>query len=415
MKTLFTHKPMMRTALAICLAGAFAAACSNDDSATGVGGGPAPADITANYSNKLAYGNRANLALTYSGDSLIGKDVTFKTDDSKTAELTLNNILPHENATTIKDVALTPDGKSGYSFKGSSTSPLNTTFDYSGTITKGKLSLDITNAKVPGNEIGTLKLVEPKTLDVDSSKPDENGNMAVYQTYHTNIYVHTDKDSLAMLGLQVGSIFDKILNLYLLKDVTFAEDGNITAHYSTLPEGFSMQDFSKIYSYTPNPWKESPKNLATWYSNKDTMYVTPNIDMIIRQVQKDKQTSRAGLPDISSLKNLYAALNQWSTTGVKLIFKENPWKNDYVFSVSNTLPNGTIMNMYIKYEGDYLIYINKEDLMPLVPVLQSLLTDDLVKTIVSQSGGFLKENYVRSIPRWITEAKYLEIGLFFNK
>lgn len=105
LETLFTHKTMMRTALAVCLAGAFAVSCSNDDNTTGTGG-PAPADITANYSNKLAYGDCANLALTYSGDSLIGKDVTLKTDDSKTAELTLNNILPHENATPIKDVSL---------------------------------------------------------------------------------------------------------------------------------------------------------------------------------------------------------------------------------------------------------------------------------------------------------------------
>ena len=414
METLFTHKTMMRTALAVCLAGAFAVSCSNDDNTTGTGGS-APADITANYSNKLAYGDRANLALTYSGDSLIGKDVTFKTDDSKTAELTLNNMLPHENATQIKDVTLTPDGKGGYSFKGSSTSPLNTTFDYSGTITKGKLSRDINNAKVLGNGIGTLKLVEPKTYDQDSTKIEQNGNLAVYQTYLTNIYIWTDKGSLSQLGLQVGAIFDKILNLYLLKDVTFSEDGNITADYSTLPENFSMKDISKIYSYTPNPWKESPKNLATWYTDKETMYVTPNIDMIIRQVQKDKQTTRAGLPDLSSMKDVYAALNKWSTEGVKLTFEENPWKNKYAYATSQTFPNGMKMNMYIKYEGDYLVYINKEELMPLIPVLQSFFTDELVKTIVSQSGGMLKENYVKSIPRWIAESQYFEIGLLLNK
>ena len=416
MRTLFTHKPMVGTLLAVCLAGMSMTSCSNDDESTnGVGGGASAADITANYTNKLAYGDRANLALTYSGDSLIGKDVTFKTEDAKTAELTLNNILPHENATTLKNVALTPDGKGGYTFQGSSTSPLNTTFDYSGTITKGKLSLDIKNAKVPGDAIGTLNLVNPQSPDTDESKVDENGNMTFNQTFHSNIYIRSDKDSLNQFVLAAGIMYGKILNLYLLKDVSFVEDGNITAHYSTLPKGFDMKDLSKIYNYTPNPWKESPENLATWYKDKDTMYVTPNIDMIVRQIQKDKQTSRAGIPDLPALQTIYAALNQWSTTGIKLTFKENPWKDTYVHAYSMTLPNGMKVNIDGKYEGDYLVYINKDELMPLIPLLQSFLTDEMVQTIVTQSGGQLKEEVVRNLPKWISETTYLEIGLVFNK
>ena len=49
--------------------------------------------MTANYSNKLANGAEANLALTYSGNELIGKSVYFKTRDAKTAEITLLDIV----------------------------------------------------------------------------------------------------------------------------------------------------------------------------------------------------------------------------------------------------------------------------------------------------------------------------------
>lgn len=108
--------------------------------------------------------------------------------------------------------------------------------------------------------------------------------------------------------------------------------------------------------FTPNPWKTSPKNLATWYLIKDTMYVTPNVDMILLS-----------------------------------------------------------MSMFSKYEGDYLVYISKEELMPLIPLLKNLMTDEMVETIVEQSGGMLKEDVVRKLPDWIAGAQYFDVGLFFNK
>lgn len=184
-----------------------------------------------------------------------------------------------------------------------------------------------------------------------------------------------------------------------------------------MPEGFNLKNLQNIDTFTPNPWKTSPKNLATWYLIKDTMYVTPNVDMILRQIRKDQATSRAGLPDLSSMTELYAALNRWSTTGVKLICQPNPWKDNYVLNVTQKLPfgNNLSMSMFSKYEGDYLVYISKEELMPLIPLLKNLMTDEMVKTIVEQSGGMLKEDVVRKLPDWIAGAQYFDVGLFFNK
>lgn len=420
MKTLFRHKPLMLTAFTVCLAGMSVTSCSNDSDTEGIGGGPAPVDINANYANKLAYGDRANLALTYSGDSLIGKDVTFQTTDAKTAELTLNNILPHENSTSIKNVALTPDGKGGYSFKGNATSPLNTTFDYSGTVTKGKLSLDITNAKIRGKEIGKLTLVPYANWEWDASQPktDADGNQTTYQIQHTGVVVNTDNDVLARLGWTLQTVISRLFTEYLLKDVTFAADGNITATYANIPKGFDFKSFvASGASYTPNPWQTSPKNLATWYIENDTaMYVTPNVDMIIRQVKKDNATRASqGLPPISSLQDIYKKLNEWTTTGVKLTFKENPWKNKYKLFSERQLPNGKKLKLFHKYEGDYIVYISKEQLEPFIPLLKSMLTDEIIQTIVAQSGGMLPEAVLKNLPDLITNTKYFEVGLLFNK
>ena len=56
-------KKWQRFIFAVCFIGLFTA-CENDDY-----NGPEPDEVTANYSNKLANGAEANLALTYSGMS----------------------------------------------------------------------------------------------------------------------------------------------------------------------------------------------------------------------------------------------------------------------------------------------------------------------------------------------------------
>lgn len=401
METLFTHKTMMRTALAVCLAGALAVSCSNDDNTAGTGG-PAPADITANYSNKLAYGDRANLALTYSGDSLIGKDVTFKTDDSKTAELTLNNILPHENATPIKDVTLTPDGKGGYSFKGSSTSPLNTTFDYSGTITKGKLSLDINNAKVPGNGIGTLKLVPYQAQGYD-------GDIIIL---HTAFFMATDNAEInqvyGMMGNIIGDLLDDVLNT-----VTFQPDGNITASYyaGKIDVGSwmknYMQNFQDSIQRVPSDWSESPKNLATYYlDGKNNMFVTPNVDMITRQIKKDN-ASRAGIMNYT---DAYKQFTKWTTTGVQLSFEQNPYKDKPLI-----LDTGDGQTMQIKYEGDYLVRISRDEIAAFMPLIQSMITPEMLQKASEMAGGMYSPDDLKKMIQELFNAKKLEIGLFFNK
>lgn len=55
-------------------------ACNDDDDYDGL----APAELSGTYSNKLsAPANGDSLILSYNGNTFIGKDVKFKTDDGK--------------------------------------------------------------------------------------------------------------------------------------------------------------------------------------------------------------------------------------------------------------------------------------------------------------------------------------------
>ena len=78
--------------------------------------GPAPVDVTANYSNKLSNPN-PNLILTYNGETMIGKSVDFCTVTGETAIVTLYDILPGEKELKMVSIPLSGD-EEGYSFSG---------------------------------------------------------------------------------------------------------------------------------------------------------------------------------------------------------------------------------------------------------------------------------------------------------
>ena len=60
--------------------------CNDKDDYDGL----SPAELSGTYSNKLsAPANGDSLILSYNGNTFIGKDVEFKTDDGKTAHIIL--------------------------------------------------------------------------------------------------------------------------------------------------------------------------------------------------------------------------------------------------------------------------------------------------------------------------------------
>ena len=126
-------------------------ACNDDDDYDGL----APAKLSGTYSNKLsAPANGDPLILSYNGNTFIGKDVEFKTDDGKTAHIILKYVLPHDKETTVADISLTA-GSDSYSFSGDATASTGTAFHYQGSIQAGRLVLELSDIMIPENRLQT--------------------------------------------------------------------------------------------------------------------------------------------------------------------------------------------------------------------------------------------------------------------
>ena len=105
-----------------------------------------PGEISQEYGS---YIKPYTLDLTYSGEKLIGKTVSFKTEDSETGTLTLNNIIPGEKETPISRIQLYENEKKGYyTFSGTNITMGGATVKYEGIITPKnmQLSLNVTMA-----------------------------------------------------------------------------------------------------------------------------------------------------------------------------------------------------------------------------------------------------------------------------
>lgn len=291
-------------------------ACNDDDDYDGL----APAELSGTYSNKLsAPANGDSLILSYNGNTFIGKDVEFKTDDGKTAHIILKYVLPHDKETTIAGISLTA-GSDSYSFSGDATASTGTAFHYQGNIQAGRLVLELSDIMTPENRLRT------------------NGT---WHIAHENAsYYNVDNGSIqTMIGMLYNLVGGKLVSNLIssvLDGLTFQADGNIIARYAPLPD--SIQIGSLIGSYIKHPandWTASPPNLATYYvEDNSSIYVIPQIDMIIRQMMINRQT-KTDSEDSSMEMQLLAAyqkINTWSTTGIKMTIleSEDPAKGDLI-------------------------------------------------------------------------------------
>lgn len=291
-------------------------ACNDDDDYDGL----APAELSGTYSNKLsAPANGDSLILSYNGNTFIGKDVEFKTDDGKTAHIILKYVLPHDKETTIAGISLTA-GSDSYSFSGDATASTGTAFHYQGNIQAGRLVLELSDIMTPENRLRT------------------NGT---WHIAHENAsYYNVDNGSIqTMIGMLYNLVGGKLVSNLIssvLDGLTFQADGNIIARYAPLPD--SIQIGSLIGSYIKHPandWTASPPNLATYYvEDNSSIYVIPQIDMIIRQMMINRQTKTDS--EDSSMENAllaaYQKINTWSTTGIKMTIleSEDPAKGDLI-------------------------------------------------------------------------------------
>lgn len=378
-------------------------ACDNDDYE-----GAAPGAVSASYFNRMADGSRANLDLTYSGDTLIGKVVSLTTTDTRTARMTLNRVLPHEDKTVIDGVKLVYDGEKGYNFSGTTTSELGTVFGYDGTVDEGHLTLNIKDVKIPGGAAGlfeSVKMTGGESVEIDGKD---------VTMYHFPFTILSENGTVSQVG-SMASLMGGFLN-YLWRDVTFEADGNVTATYAELPDSLLkdqnklteaiMSSISDGLTRPDSDYKKSPKNLATWFRMGDTIYVTPNVDMIIRQVQMDHAATRAA--SVTDYLKMYQTVQRWATTGIKLTLKPNPYSGRTA-AETYQVSDGTLY----AYEGDYMITLSKDEFAPFLV----LLTPELADQIVASAGdmGAILGGILKPLFDALGKAERVDVTLFLNK
>ncbi len=421
-----------------CLAGVstLLTSCSEDHY------GPAPVDVTANYSNKLSNAN-PNLVLTYNGETMIGKSVDFSTVTGETAIVTLYDILPGEKALKIMSIPLSGDTE-GYSFSGNSKgNETLSTFRYEGRVTKGKLTLNISDIQMANAELWANTYKLPAVVNGTKRIIDTNDSWEYIwkevdgQVLNAPCYFYADVEaSESGAATQTwGSTIQNIVSYILpqvLQEVTLGVDGNITASYSTEP--LSGIDIMTILGFlgtpitqdmiTPNivdrTYIPSPKGFAYWFQKDGKLMLKLDLGNIIASIagNSDKYMDAniinaiieaVSQMDAMKLKELLATLNQ-SLKNETLEFLVNI--NDTSFkTIFNWLTTGIPMQVTLK-EGHTYIYLDKEGFTPiakLLPNLSPLITSMLPENM--QGFGGIISAFLEGISTAFQTPDKIEFGL----
>ena len=209
----------------------------------------------------------------------------------------------------------------------------------------------------------------------------------------------------ALLG-QVVPILEPIagnLICWFINEVSFNPDGNITARYATMPEGKAIGDLISIPpDRKDSEWLTSPINLASYYVKDDSeLYIVPNIDMILYQIQQNKTKADGGL-DASVIAAIYQQLNKWSTTGIRMNIRKN-----------SEAPYSS-MGGQIAYKGDIFLYLDKDEIaafLPLLPLIKDLLPEE----IIGGPMGPMITSLLEMLASSLQQTKTLELGMMLSK
>ena len=351
-----------------------------------------PREISQEYGS---YIKPYTLDLTYSGEKLAGKTVNFKTEDSETGTLTLNDVIPGENTTPINDVQLNESGeKDAYTFNGTSVTKTGAEVKYSGRITPKamQLSLEVTMAHY-GSVANTY--VFPAYSHTTTEEVTVRNSGASY----VNITVKEESESIKPIILQIKQMATNVLDVlfpYILKDLTLERNGLVTANYTTSSINFDeiieiananktdaeFKSLLRQRTYVP-----SPIGLAYWNQTDDNSFVLQlNIPAIISLItqnngQEIDNQLIIGIGEAlikSDPVRLKLALSALNTVLNNQILTYILKVDDATFTMlMSWLKNGIPMEISQTTKDHTYIYFNKESLTPFVNIISSLLKMDL--------------------------------------
>lgn len=311
-------------------------ACDDDDPIRW----PDGSEVSALYESKTTSLPGSNkLILHYSGRELMGKGVYFKTDDGNTATLALHNIILQEKEVLLPAIAL-QHTDSQYLFSGMATTSAGTTFAYEGSVQPGVMTLNLSNVNIPGCRSfeGVWNLAP-----VDVNKY----TFPLQLVWKTDTTLDVLNFVIPLANSVIGSLLPSVI-----KDITFNQDGNITALYTPLEDG----DLNKIMNSGPivrpdDAWRTSPLNLVSFYVKDNQLYVIPQVEMIMREVEMNATKTKAGEGILDNMDMLMSVLDKVMTWGSE----------------------GIPLNIRVDKTGNTVLYLDKEQIETFFPVLRILL------------------------------------------
>lgn len=338
----------------------FFTACSDDDNKKNEPEGAVLLKGTQTYSAE-------KLSLKYGDSPLLGKAITFATEDGKTGTIKMEGVfdpsiikdlLPSKantsetlalapgvvpgEVTTLFNVNLTQDGNK-YTFEGTDTNN-GREMKYAGTVDSTSMTLAV-NVTMPKNDLlGTWNLAP--IIPGEGAEANKSQPMTMSWVSSTPIkidwnWIMPDMPAGTVAEMPVDNIVNLLGSLYAspalagaLESITFQTDGNIVASYKSKGQA---------------EWQTSPINLAQYYIKDNKMYVQLNIANIIATVKANKSTkasTKAGLVDI-------------------------------IGEFASLLSNGVPMNYAIKGEAA-TVSVDQTLLLPLL----SLLSNETIVTLL---------------------------------
>lgn len=375
-----------------------------------------PGELSQEYGS---YIKPSTLDLTYSGEKLIGKTVSFQTEDSKKGTLTLNDIIPGEKETSFR-INLS-EQEDNYTFSGETVSGAGATVKYAGSITPKTMKLDL-NVTMPQNQwIKTYQMSEltrGRGKDVVRNQTTgeyewgESDNQILTAALYTDMDLEMVKEAGSLYA--TVSVIIKGMGGYLLpqllKSVTLESDGNITAEYTSDELQLGEQKFSEIDMDNPasqqqvinfimmklmfntlsadditaatqgRNYADSPRGLAFWYLKNDLLYVKLNLPSIISlAMQGQGQTVDAHL--IAGIADAILKSNPFLLKTLLGVVSES-LDNSLLSMIANMdhqsfqmffswIKEGIPMQIE-KENGHTHIYLNREALSPLIAFIPHL-------------------------------------------
>ena len=375
-----------------------------------------PGELSQEYGS---YIKPSTLDLTYSGEKLIGKTVSFQTEDSKKGTLTLNDIIPGEKETSFR-INLS-EQEDNYTFSGETVSGAGATVKYAGSITPKTMKLDL-NVTMPQNQwmktYQMSELTRGRGKDVIRNQTTgeyewgESDNQILTAALYTDMDLEMVKEAGSLYA--TVSVIIKGMGGYLLpqllKSVTLESDGNITAEYTSDELQLGEQKFSEIDMDNPasqqqvinfimmklmfntlsadditaatqgRNYAESPRGLAFLYLKNDLLYVKLNLPSIISlAMQGQGQTVDAHL--IAGIADAILKSNPFLLKTLLGVVSES-LDNSLLSMIANMdhqsfqmffswIKEGIPMQIE-KENGHTHIYLNREALSPLIAFIPHL-------------------------------------------